>query len=258
MIDLAAAIAPKSDQLNADDLIAGPRTIVIARVTARPGEQPVSIHFEGDDGKPYKPCKSMLRVLALVWGMDGASYIGRRMTLYRDPAVVFGGVAVGGIRISHMSHIDAPKTMALTHTRASRKLFTVRPLETAASSPEARQGGVGAPPASAPPAFSFAGAEFDPARPQALLTLPLRIDEMDGDDWRKYGAALGALIKAAPAHLKPAWLERNAPELLRLKALHPSWVSALHDLVSPASAGESGASDDRGLGSDAPQSAEAS
>ena len=72
MTDLAKTIEPKSDQLNADDLIAGPRTIVITAVRANAGsaEQPVSISFEGDDGKPYKPCKSMRRVMVHVWGPD--------------------------------------------------------------------------------------------------------------------------------------------------------------------------------------------
>ena len=35
---------------------------------------------------------------------------------------------MGGIRISHASHIDKPITMALTATRDNRKPFTVKPL----------------------------------------------------------------------------------------------------------------------------------
>jgi len=130
MIDLASTVAPKSDQLNADDLIAGPRTVTVTGVRACPdsAEQPIDISFDGDNGKPYKPCKSMRRVLIAVWGNDGAAYAGRSMTLYCDPDVTFGGMKVGGIRISHMSHIDKPQTMALTATRAKRKPFTVRPL----------------------------------------------------------------------------------------------------------------------------------
>ena len=130
MTDLSQTIAPKSDQLNSDDLIGGAKTVQITRVSACPdsAEQPVAIFFDGDNGKPYKPCKSMRRVLVQVWGKDGNAYPGRRMTLYRDPAVQFGGLAVGGIRISHMSHIDKPLTMALTATRANRKPFTVKPL----------------------------------------------------------------------------------------------------------------------------------
>lgn len=128
MTDLSQTIAPKSDQINADDLIAGPRTITISRVTADPAspEQPVAIFFEGDNGKPYKPCKSMRRVMVTAWGADGSQYPGRSMTLYRDPSVQFGGMQVGGIRISHMSHIDRDLTMALTVTKARRAGFTVK------------------------------------------------------------------------------------------------------------------------------------
>lgn len=131
MTDLSTTVAPKSDQLNSDDLIAGPRTVKITGVKADPGsaEQPIAIFFEGDNGKPYKPCKSMRRVMIQIWGTDGAKYAGRSMTLYRDPKVLFGGLAVGGIRISHMSHMDGEVTMALTATRASRKPYTVKPLQ---------------------------------------------------------------------------------------------------------------------------------
>jgi hypothetical protein len=130
MTDLSKTIAPKSDQLNSDDLIGGPITITLTRVSANEGtpEQPINVFFEGDGGKPYRPGKSMRRVLVHVWGKDGASYVGRSMTLYRDPDVQFGGLKVGGTRISHMSHIDKAQTMALTATKASRKPFTVKPL----------------------------------------------------------------------------------------------------------------------------------
>jgi len=129
-VNMAAYTAPKTDQANYDDFIAGPRTVTITGVRANGGspEQPVSISFEGDDGKPYKPCKSMRRVMVHVWGADAKNYIGRSMTLYGDPDVQFGGMKVGGIRISHMSHIDKPMVMALTATRAKRAPFTVQPL----------------------------------------------------------------------------------------------------------------------------------
>jgi len=130
MIDMLSTIIPKSDQLNADDLIGG--VLKVIRITGvsrcKEPEQPIAISFEGDNGKPYKPGKSMRRVLVNVWGPDGQAYIGRSMELYRDDAVKFGGLEVGGIRISRMSDIDKPITMALTATKASRKPFTVRPL----------------------------------------------------------------------------------------------------------------------------------
>lgn len=129
-MDMSSTIAPKSDQLNSDDLISGPITVTITRVSANEGspDQPVNIYFEGDAGKPYRPCKSMRRVMVHIWGRDTAAYVGRSMTLYRDPDVQFGGMKVGGTRISHMTHLDKKETMALTATRANRKPYTVLPL----------------------------------------------------------------------------------------------------------------------------------
>jgi hypothetical protein len=129
MSDMRATIIPKSDQLNADDLIGRDMTIKITGVDIKGGqEQPVSIHFEGDNGKPYKACKSMCRVMVSAWGADSKKYVGRSMTLYRDAKVKWGGLEVGGIRISHMSDIPEDMTMALTVTRANKKPFTVRPI----------------------------------------------------------------------------------------------------------------------------------
>lgn len=137
MNDISETVAPKSDQLNSDDLIAGPITIKITKVTINPTapDQPVSLFFEGDNGKPYKPCKSMRRVLIYTWGPRSSEYVGRSMTLYRDPSVKFGGFEVGGTRISHMTDIDKPITMALTATQASRKPFTVQPLKITSAAP---------------------------------------------------------------------------------------------------------------------------
>lgn len=129
MTDIRTTTEPKSDRLNADSLIGGKTlTIKVTKVSLVAGDQPVSISFENDNGKPYYPCKSMRRVLVHCWGPDGSAFVGRSLTLYCDEKIQFGGMAVGGIRISHMSHIDAPVTMALTATRASRKPFTVKPL----------------------------------------------------------------------------------------------------------------------------------
>lgn len=129
MNDMHSTIVPKSDQLNADDLLGRSITIKITGVTVRGGqEQPVTISYEGDNGKPYKACKSMCRVLVSAWGADSSKYVGRSLTLYCDPKVKWGGMEVGGIRISHMSDIDSALTMALTVTRANKKPFTVKPI----------------------------------------------------------------------------------------------------------------------------------
>ena len=129
-VDLGATIAPKSDQLNADDLIAGPRTITVTRVRGTGADdQPIAIFFEGDNGKPYKPCLSMRRVIVQAWGRKSSNYLGKAMTLYRDPDVKFGKDTVGGIRISHMTGIDRDMSFPLTERRGSRKQYTVRQLQ---------------------------------------------------------------------------------------------------------------------------------
>lgn len=132
-MNLLNTIIPKSDQLNADDLISGPLTVKIRDIkgTSEP-TQPVSIYYDGDNGKPYKPCKSMRRVLVAAWGADGAAFVGRSLTLFTDNEVVFGGIKVGGIRISHLSHIDRDLTMPLTVSKAQRRPYTVKRLEVAA------------------------------------------------------------------------------------------------------------------------------
>lgn len=129
-LDMTQFIEAKSDQLNADDLIGGPRTITITRVTqGNSPEQPVNVYFEGDDGKPFRPCKSMRRVMVAVWGADAKNYVGRSMTLYRDPKVKFGGMEVGGLRISHMTHIDDARTLALQVTKGKKAGYRVEPLQ---------------------------------------------------------------------------------------------------------------------------------
>lgn len=127
--DMRQVIAPKSDQMNADDLVAGPRTIRVTGVDIRAGEQPISVHFEGDNGKPWKPCKTTARLMVAAWGPDASQYKGRSLTLYRDPTVKWAGMEVGGIRISHMSHIDADMVYAATVTKGKRAPIRVKPLK---------------------------------------------------------------------------------------------------------------------------------
>lgn len=128
-MDLSHTIVPKSDQLNADDLIAGNITITVTDIKASDSpDQPVTINYENDNGRPYKPCKSMRRVLIQAWGANGRDWIGRSMTLYCDPSVKFGGQAVGGIRISHLSDIDRDMNFMLTVTRAKRAAYSVKKL----------------------------------------------------------------------------------------------------------------------------------
>lgn len=127
-MDIAETTAPKSDQQNFDDYVGGPKTVTVAGVKAGNAEQPVEVHLVEFPGRPFKPSKSMRRVLLGCWGADSSVYTGRQMTLYGDPEVRFGGQAVGGIRIAALSHLDKPVTIALTVTRGKRAPFTVQPI----------------------------------------------------------------------------------------------------------------------------------
>ena len=131
---LAHTITPKSDQANADDLIASPVTVQIVSVKQGDKESPVWITTTGFDGRTWKPCKSMRRVLITAWGEYGSAWVGKSVTLFCDPEVVYGGVKVGGIRISHMSDIAADLALSLTATRGKRKPFMVRKLAAPAQS----------------------------------------------------------------------------------------------------------------------------
>lgn len=132
VIDLTNTIIAKSDQMNAEDL-AGPKTIKVTKATKKEGsDQPVSIFYEGDNGKPWKPCKTMRRVIAKLWGLK-IDMAGRQFTLMCDPQVTWAGQEVGGIRISHMSHIEKSKTVVIRTSKHKVAKFTVDVLEVEAA-----------------------------------------------------------------------------------------------------------------------------
>lgn len=132
MSDMNKSVAPKTDQINFDHFVAGKSiTIKVTEVVFSAGDQPVAFQFENSNGKVFRPCKSMRRVIMAAWGDKASNYVGKSMTLYGDPNVIFGGLKVGGVRISHISDIDKDLTIALTTTKAQRKPYTVKPLVTA-------------------------------------------------------------------------------------------------------------------------------
>ena len=124
---MTASIEPKSDQLDAVDLLAGPRTFTIESVAPGTPDQPVNIKL-AEFPRVWRPSKSMRRVLVAAWGVNGAEYAGKRLTLFCDPTVVFGGIEVGGTRISHMSGLDATLKVSLLIKRGKSAVFTVEPL----------------------------------------------------------------------------------------------------------------------------------
>lgn len=128
--DISDTLAPNSDQLDAVDLLGGDRTFTIANVSRGNDEQPVQIHL-AELPRPWRPGKSMRRVLAACWGTDANAYVGRRVTLYCDPDVIFGKENVGGTRIRALSDIPGPKKVPLLVSRGKSATFTVQPLKDA-------------------------------------------------------------------------------------------------------------------------------
>jgi len=127
--DVTKAIQAKSDQLNADDLVGGPITIRVRDVDVKSTtEQPIAVFYDGDDNKPWRPCKTAARCLAAVWGSNAAQWIGMHCTIYNDPTVTWAGAAVGGIRVSHMEGLDKPRQLNLAKTRGKKSIVTIQPL----------------------------------------------------------------------------------------------------------------------------------
>ena len=137
--DVTPFLSAKSDQLNADDLVGGPITVrvVAARITGGT-EQPVTVEIDGGH-RPWKPCKTTMRVLAALWGSAPSAWAGRMIRLYRDPSVKYGGVEVGGIRISGMSHIDGPKKITLAASKKSKVEHRIDVLKAEQPKPRAVQ-----------------------------------------------------------------------------------------------------------------------
>lgn len=129
MGDMSATIIPKSDQINADELVGGPITVTINRAVVKKGDQqPVNLHTVETPGRAYRPSKTMRKLIVEAWGLESQAYVGRSLTLYRNPEIMYGGQTVGGIEISHMSHIDKPVVTTLIVGRGKTREFTVLPI----------------------------------------------------------------------------------------------------------------------------------
>src|SRR5690554_4002548 len=106
MTDVTFALQAKSDQLNGVDIMGAEPVVRIRDVKVKQGDQPVSVYFDGDNNRPWKPSKGMLRILAGAWGRDSSAWVGKYAQVYFEPSVKYAGKEVGGIRIRALSDID--------------------------------------------------------------------------------------------------------------------------------------------------------
>jgi len=138
-VDIAELSAPVSEDLGAADLLAGPITVTIVKVTKASREGKPFAKIYTDCTKPWWCPKTQQRMLAKRWGWNGALWAGRRMTLWCDPGAEYGGVAVGGPRVTHMSGIKESFTEALNEKRKALKgkplIVTIHPLPDTAPDP---------------------------------------------------------------------------------------------------------------------------
>lgn len=135
-MDISAALVAKSDQLNASDLTGNPIVATI-RAARQPGGKgtPVFVDLEGMDGRPWKPSKGMLRVVAHVWGTETDAWVGRSVKLVNNPEVIYAGEKVGGIEVVAMSHIDKPFTIPVRISQKKVKQHHVEVLAEPATEP---------------------------------------------------------------------------------------------------------------------------
>ena len=118
---------PRSDQINYEDFLAGPRVYTIGGVRVGTAEQKYDIQLQ-EEQRVWRPPLTVLRTLIACWGDDATVWQGRQVELYGDPSIRFGKEAVGGIRIKALSHLDEPKTVTVTVARGKRQKITIQPL----------------------------------------------------------------------------------------------------------------------------------
>ena len=124
MADVSFAMQAKSDQLNAVDIMGFEPILQIREVHVRAGDQPVSIYYNGDNNKPWKPSKGMIRILSAGWGSESDFWVGKSVQVYMDDSVKYAGKEVGGIRIRAMSDIrkDGIKVVVAKNKQQREKL----------------------------------------------------------------------------------------------------------------------------------------
>src|SRR5690625_1884880 len=121
---------PRSDQINYEDFLSGPKVYTVGGVRNGTAEQKYDIQLQ-EEQRVWRPPLTVLRTLIACWGDDATVWQGSQVELFGDPSIRFGKEAVGGIRIKALSHLDEPKTVTVTVSRGKRQKITIQPLQAA-------------------------------------------------------------------------------------------------------------------------------
>lgn len=128
-LDVTKMCAARSDQINAIDLISGPRIAKITDVKIfSETDQPIHVVLDGDSKRPWKCSKTSVRVLAALYSNDASKWIGKHIEIYCDETVLWGGQPVGGVRQSKAEGITSPKRLSLTKSRTKKETVVINPL----------------------------------------------------------------------------------------------------------------------------------
>ena len=137
MTNIAHTLIAKSDQLNAADLIGGEKLLKITSVDVKSASD-VWVHYEGENGRPWKTSLTARRILARLWTEESDNWIGHTVAVHCDPTVVYAGEEVGGIRPHAATGIDSERVIKLKERRGPKpKTFKIVPLRLD-SSPQAK------------------------------------------------------------------------------------------------------------------------
>lgn len=128
MSDISHTLIAKSDQLNAADLVGSEKLLTITRVDVK-GTSDVWVHYEGENGRPWKTSLTARRILAALWGTDSSKWIGHTVAVHCDPTVIYAGEEVGGVRPHAATGIESKQSLKFKEKRGPKpKTFEIQPL----------------------------------------------------------------------------------------------------------------------------------
>lgn len=158
-------------------------------------------------------------------GADSKAYAGKSLTLYRDDTVKWAGIAVGGIRISHMSDIEEELITATTLSKGSKKIIRVKPLQKQRSAPAPAQEKPKEETASKPEVLY----EVDESKLHILLSSgPTYFEDFQAmETWLR-----NALDGVKSITNLTSFKERNKKNFEKQREIHEEWADVIQTVIT--------------------------